>query len=45
MLALGTIRTETNQPIWTHDLAHVTTLAIGTVLAEAARIPGTLLDL
>ena len=45
MLALGSVRTETNQPIGTHDLAHVTTLAVRSMLAEAACIPGTLLDL
>ena len=45
MLALGPLWTETNEPIGAHHLPHVPALAVWSMLAKPASIPGTLLDL
>ena len=43
MFAFGALGAETDEPIGAHDLSNVATFTVRTVLAETARVPGTLL--
>ena len=43
MFAFGALGAEADEPIGAHDLSNVATFTVRTVLAEAARVPGTLL--
>ena len=43
MFAFGALGAEADEPVGAHDLSNVATFAVRPVLAETARVPGTLL--